>query len=215
MRVFIASGSHSFTDIDARIQECEEALNDPEVVFTEAPVRSPSKKERIELLLYAPLLMVTAYIWMIFLSIFRIFLGDDRAIESYFKEEYDTDIVKVDISHVSTIQEGVSVWGPVNWFAILSPLFLLFTNIGVSSVSLRLYLWFLFVQGVVIFLGYLAGMHAYRNLFMAEKIAEHQSEYSEGYLVTGERHHRPIKNRLSEKSSITVVDEENSDSSGG
>jgi hypothetical protein len=203
MEIFITSGTHSFTDTDERIDECERNLDNPDAVFIEAPVGSFNRKEQVKLTLFAPLLMIMSYFWIdVVLRISKVFFGDDRKIERYFEDKYAADVIAVDISHFDEIRKNLILWSAANWLAITWPFVPIVPEISPISVA---YLSILSFQSVIIFVSYLAGVHSFRNWFMANQMASYEGEYSEACFVTGKQHHKEIADRLSENSSVDVL----------
>lgn len=203
MEVFISAGTHSFTDTDSRIRECEERLGNPDVIFIEKPITTPSWKERAKGIFFAPLLMLTTHLWVdIVLRLSTAFFGDDDDIKEHFKETYDADVVPVDIPHIEHIQEQMVLWTTINWLAIIWPTVIFSPSALISGYS---YISVIVFQGIIIFISYLAGVHSFRNWFMADQIVSYSNRYSKACFVTGKQHYSEVADRLSGYESVEIM----------
>lgn len=203
MDVYISSGTHSFTDHDSRIKKIKDKLSEPDVVFIEAPIESVSYKKQLVLFLFAPLLMFTTYLWTdVILRITKPLFGDDEKIDSYIVNEFSAKKIPVDVPHTAIIYENRVLWSLVNWLAIAWPFSITMPDIHPLSLT---YANFLLFQGIIIFVGYLASVHNYRNQFMANQIAENSAQFSEACFVTGSKHHEPVAQALSKLDSVNVL----------
>lgn len=202
MRLYIDSGTHSFTNTDARISKIEENIDSPGVVFTEESTKSATLSDAIKLLPTAPLTMAAMIFYSkIGLPIVRKIWGDDRDIEDHIVEKHTADRVPTDKSTLKFIRNISQLHFASNWLVICvalifwlqfgTPILTLLTLPGVSAVAL--------------FLTFLAGIHESRNAHIAQEIARHKDECDKACLVTGREHHESVGTLLKWYEGIEVL----------
>ena len=199
MRLYINSGTHSFTNVDSRVAEFENAVSEPGVVFIEDSDSPLIISELATTFVLAPLLVGIMIIWVFgILPVIRPIFGDDREVENKIAQKYDAELVSVDISKLDLIQERWLMWSLANWLLIVT------TPIYHIDYFINLLTLFV-IQGVAMFLAFLAGVHHIRNMYIAENIAENADNCSEAVFVTGRKHHEPVAELLDDHEQVRVV----------
>jgi TRAP-type C4-dicarboxylate transport system permease small subunit len=208
MDLYIDSGSHGGTDIKRRIKEAEDAIDDPDAVFTEDPVRVSNRSQLIYSFVLAPLLVGLMATWLyIILPLYQRITNSDRQIERYFIDEYSVDKIPADAPRLSLILKDKDLSMLSNWIPTL--LILLYILVNAPRTGNQLFLLvILFGIGCSLFLSFLSGMHSTRNIHIAQEILQKSSQYTQAILITGGEHHEDVASLLQSDNSVNVVNPE-------
>lgn len=205
MRLHINSGRHASSreKIQQRIDNVDQNITSPDVVFTEDSVNHPSLSKFVVSFCITPLLVGTMIIWTrIILPIVQFTTEKDKKIEEHIVEEYGANRIPTDAPALDLIREESKLWGMSNWISVFLVLFL-----GVNHGFLSQYLLIfttLFGFGSCLFLAFLPGSQYSRNRHISERIQSYSDRYDEAVLVTGGEHHEGVADLLKDCDDVTV-----------
>jgi len=202
MRLYIDSGTHSFTDEQERINSVKSHLSSPTAVFTEDSTSAATWRDKLSYLLIAPLLIGTMLLWVhIILPFSRLFFGDDTAIEDYLVDEYSVIKIPTDKPKLDIISENTRLHLAANWLPIIITIILWRVQENPTLILVVLP----FIIGVALFLTFLGSVNEVRDSHIASEIEGHANDHDEACLVIGEGHHEPVADYLATVDTVTVL----------
>jgi len=215
MRLYISSGTH-IDEVEGRVSEIANQLEDPEVVFGEGGEASLIEQAITiaYLLPRAPLIALVAAFQVFFVltllgGIASVLTGGtkgrDTAIMQLIASKYDAKICEIDSVHTARpVYERPVLWGLVNWIPIIILPVAFSRVVPLPIVAIRSVAW-LAVIGFVLFYIMLCIVNVQREDGMAETIQSRTTNVETACVVLGETHHIGIGKRLVGSNSIDVL----------
>ncbi|TKX45818.1 hypothetical protein [Halorubrum sp. ARQ200] len=193
MEIYISGGTHVGTDVEDRVEAIEDNIGEPDAVFLEDRVSNHRKKEVAINWVAAPLLLVGLKSVLKFIWLFSNFLKTDEEIVEYFQEEYDLEPYYVDKPVHSIIGSQYRDWGLANWSLLVMPAVLIYLPFGIIGILLAIVS--LITGAISVIIAYLSAVHAERNIYMMNRIAEisENNEYETACVITGREHDSDLR----------------------
>lgn len=204
MKLLINSGSHANTDVESRVNEINEQVPNAEVLFIELASESISRKNKIDLFIYNPVLFISKlFLIDIARPLIDLFTGGGS--DSDVIDEVDNGSVEripVDIPHYKLMYENRQGWSIISYG-------ILFLTIGAwiefSGFTLIHCVLAVLTIGVLMTFTYVLATHTFRNQYMSQKIIEHSKTFEEGCFITGGKHHEGVAEELRSSDSVTLI----------
>lgn len=213
MELYISSGYH-ITRPRKRISAIEDQVDSVDFVFAEAPLSdNPALKSIFLNFVFAPLLMLTMYIWVSILYISnKVLSTDDGMVIEHIENNYRAKLIKTDINMNRIIEKNRILWlishGLLVIISLLAvPEFISWVHLDsvfiASITSLAL-------AGLAIFVIVLAVIDPVRNRTMADDILKYAKESpdAQAVLVVGNHHKKPIEDALQGESEVSILNPE-------
>ena len=181
-----------------------------DVIFVEAPLaKRPGKIEQLMNLVTVPLLIVALYLMLLGQKLFEIVGLHDTHLVYDLAEEYNADIVEVDMDLFDVIAEYRLLWMLIHHGIVMLAIFALpkfvatFQWVAIPVLVLSLFV----ATAVLIFGAFAAGTMAARDMRMAYDVKEYSEENSveDAVLVIGALHRAGVKKRLQHFTQIQIA----------
>lgn len=204
------SGGNHITLPSRRKDSEEDDIDRLDVIFVEAPFgRRPGTVEKMTNLAMVPLLVATLYLILLGQRLFEIAGLHDSYLVYDLAEEYDAEIVEVDLDLFDVIAEYRLLWSVVHYGIVILAIFALpkfvATFQGVPSSILVTYI--IIAAAGLIFGAFAVGTMAARDMRMAYDIKEYSENNSveDALLVIGALHSTGLKKRLQDFTQVQIV----------
>jgi hypothetical protein len=209
--LYIDGGRH-LTQPEDRITAIEDAFDDVDTAFVEAPSKDDhGLKGTVIDFLTAPVLVCTVYVYVgILKAIEKITGRGDREIVEYLQKEHEAEVVLIDRGFHQLLSDSRELWLIGHTIVILIAVYALpnFTeSFAWGPVPFRILVLGL-LTGLGLFILFLAGTHPSRNLQMASDIERwaNSTDHQNACLVTGFRHVPGISRELERGDSVEIVE---------
>ena len=205
MELYISGGKHLWTDAEDRLEEIEDTIGEPDVIFVETRERTHNIKRRIINWFSAPVLLASLTTWLAFMYIGSFFFQSDDEITAELQQKYNLEPIPVDKPVHSILTNQIRDWAIANWTALILPIMSFYFIPGLIGIIIGAFA--LTTVAVPLTIAYLCGVNDERNLYMVTRIVEssEEDEYNCGCLVTGGKHSGSIHNIAHHFSGIEVV----------
>lgn len=205
MELYISGGKHLWTDVEGRLEEIEDTIGEPDVIFVETRERAHSIKRRLLNWLCAPVLLASLTIWLVISRVGSLFFQSDDEITAELQQRYNLEPVSVDKPVHGILTSQIRDWAIANWTALILPIMSFYFLPGLLGIIIGLFA--LIAVAVPLMIAYLCGVNDERNLYMATKIVQisEDNEYECGSLITGGKHSKSLHNIAHHFSGIEVV----------
>jgi hypothetical protein len=181
-----------------------------DVIFVEAPLaKRPAKFEHLANLVIVPLLVAALYLMLLGQKLFKIAGLHDSHLVYDLAEEYNAEIVEVDMDLFDVIVEYRLLWMLVHHGIVMLGIFALPKFVATFQwVAVPILIPSVFVAAAVLIFGaFAAGTMAARDMRMAYDVEEYSEENSveEALLVIGALHRAGVKKRLQDSMQVQIV----------
>jgi hypothetical protein len=204
------SGGNHITLLSRRKDSDANDFDRLDVIFVEAPLaKRPGIFEHLANLVMVPLLVAALYLMLLGQKLFKIAGFHDSHLVYDLVEEYDAEIVEVDMNLFDVIDEYRLLWMLVHHGIVLLAIFALPKVVATFQwVPIPVLVPSIFVAAaVVIFRAFAAGTMAARDMRMAYDIKEYSEENSveDALLVIGALHRAGVKKRLQDSTQVQMA----------
>lgn len=205
----ISSGNH-ITLPSRRKDSDADDFDRLDVIFVEAPLaKRPGKFGHLANLVMVPLLVAALYLMLLGQKLFQIAGLHDSHLVYDLAEEYDADIVEVDMDLFDVIGEYRLLWMLVHHGIVMLAIFALPKFVTTFQwVSIPVLVPSVFVAAAVLIFGaFAAGTMAARDMRMAYDVEEYSEENSveDALLVIGALHRAGVKKRLQDSTQVQIA----------
>ncbi|WP_188884100.1 hypothetical protein [Halarchaeum grantii] len=181
-----------------------------DVIFVEAPLaKRPRKLEHLANLIMVPLLVAALYLMLLGQKLFKIAGFHDSHLVYDLAEEYDAEIVEVDLDLFDVIDEYRLLWMLVHYGIVMLAIFALPKVVETFQwVPIPVLVPSVFVAAAVLIFGAFAtGTMAARDMRMAYDVEEYSEENSveDALLVIGALHRAGVKKRLQDSTQVQIA----------
>jgi hypothetical protein len=204
------SGGNHITLPSRRKDASENDFSRLDVIFVEAPLAErPGKLELLANLVMAPLLVSSIYLMLLGQKLFKIAGLHDSHLVYDLAEEYDAEIVEVDMDLFEVITEYRLLWMVVHHGILLLAIFALPKFVDTFQwVPVTVLVPLVFVAAAVLIFGAFAtGTMPARDMRMAYDVKEYSEENAveDAMLVIGALHRAGVKKRLEDSGQVQIA----------